>query len=307
VSVNGVNAGVWLEPLGNPSHRWLDDLFQIPTALSAKHRLLTIQLVPLSGGPAWNAAQYEALSHVSPFIDDRAPSKVPGLVAQGNTTTSVTLTWGRARDNVGVTRYEVHGSQTPSFTLGPQTLLGETTGTGFLHKDGIAETWYYRVRAVDGASNTGDPSDQASGTTGSVLEIEAESLLPAVEQTAPAVHQGNCCGLSWSGGAQLWFQAGQPSAHVTLAFAVPKAGQYDLSAIVTRAGDYGVFTVAVDGQVVGQPYDAYKATLDTQQVGYGPRQLGAGQHTLTITVTGKHPASAGYLVGVDKLELALLH
>ncbi len=72
VYVEGVDAGVWLQPLGNPSRRWLDDTFQIPAGLSAGRATLSIRLMPLEGSPPWNAAHYEALSHVEPFRDVRA-------------------------------------------------------------------------------------------------------------------------------------------------------------------------------------------------------------------------------------------
>jgi len=37
----------------------------------------------------------------------------------------------------------------------------------------------------------------------------------------------------------------------------------------------------------------------------GHRQLAAGTHTLTVTVTGKNAASANYLAGLDYLGLQL--
>ncbi len=307
VRVNGVDAGLWLQPLGNASRRWLDDVFQIPATLTAKHSTLTIQLTPSEGRPAWNAAQYEVLSHVEPFSDSQPPTQVVGLVAESNRTTSSTLRWARATDDVSVARYQVYGSKTPGFTPGPQTLLGETTGSGFLHHGGLKETWHYQVRAVDRAGNMGRFSAEVAGRTGAVLAIEAESLLPATGETAPAVRQGNCCGISWSGGAQLWFQSGAANASFTVSFEVPKAGRYKMSAIVTRAIDYGIFTASVDGNPVGQPYDAYSPMLQVQPASYGELELAAGKHTLTITVTGKNPESRWFLAGLDLLELELLN
>lgn len=38
----------------------------------------------------------------------------------------------------------------------------------------------------------------------------------------------------------------------------------------------------------------------------GQLPLTAGRHTLTLTVTGKNPAAAGYLAGMDYLTLRLL-
>jgi hypothetical protein len=62
VLVNGQFAGTWLEPLGNPYHRWLDDSFLLPTGLTAGAPRLSVTLVPTPGAPPWTAARYEALS-----------------------------------------------------------------------------------------------------------------------------------------------------------------------------------------------------------------------------------------------------
>jgi len=306
VEVDGQNAGVWRQPLGNEAHRWLDDFFQIPAGLTAEKKEIMVRLVPLDGSPAWNAGRYEALSHVPPFLDNKAPSQVTGLTAEGNRTNSVTLKWDRASDNVGVASYEVYGSQEPDFALGPETLLGETTATSFTHEDGLKETWHYWVRALDGAGNAGKPSEQASATTGPVLAVEAESLLPPVEANTAAVRQGNCCGIRWSGDAQVWFQARSADRYFTVAFEVPKSSTYDLSAVFTRARDYGIHTLSVDGKRVGQPFDAYSPTLGTQRADYGQVELSEGRHTLTLTVTGKNDSSSGFFAGVDLLQLELV-
>ena len=306
VRVNGTDAGVWREPLGNTTHRWLEDTYQLPASLTAGHDKLAITLVPQAGAPAWSAARYTALSEVAPFSDTRSPSQVTGLTAKGGRTNTVELSWQPASDDVGVDHYEVYGSQTPNFALGPDTLLGTTRSPGFTHTDGLNETWYYRVRAVDGAGNAGAVSDQVTATTGSVLDIEAESLLPPVETTATVNSQGNCCGITWSGDAQLWFQPHSAPNHVTVAFDVPKTGTYDLSVVQTLAPDYGINTLAIDGATIGAPFDAFDPNrVSIQSVGYGTHALTAGRHTLTLTVTGKNASSRGFLAGLDVLELEL--
>jgi hypothetical protein len=62
VLVDDVVAGVWLQPLGNPDHRWLDDSFLLPAALTAGAGRIRVELVPTGGSPPWSAAQYQALS-----------------------------------------------------------------------------------------------------------------------------------------------------------------------------------------------------------------------------------------------------
>jgi hypothetical protein len=107
----------------------------------------------------------------SPEIPDtRPPSQVTGLDATGGPG-SVALSWEAATDNYLVGGYEVYGSREPGFEVGPETLLGRTDATEFTHSnlDKAAQTWYYRVRAVDADGNVGKASEQASATTDEVL------------------------------------------------------------------------------------------------------------------------------------------
>ena len=64
VWVDGMNTGQWQEPLANPTFQWLDDSYQLPASITAGRSTLSITLVPLPSGPAWNAAKYTAISRI---------------------------------------------------------------------------------------------------------------------------------------------------------------------------------------------------------------------------------------------------
>lgn len=66
VYVNGQDAGEWQEPLANPYHQWLDDVFQLPASLTFGKAVLNIKLVPAGGSPPWSAANYTALTETMP-------------------------------------------------------------------------------------------------------------------------------------------------------------------------------------------------------------------------------------------------
>jgi D-arabinan exo alpha-(1,3)/(1,5)-arabinofuranosidase (non-reducing end) len=184
VLVNGRQAGIWLQPLGNSSHRWLEDAFDLPPALTAGRRELNIRLEPLPEASAWQAARYEAFAHVMPYIDRKPPAEVTGLVVTGGATNAIHLTWVPAFDE-SVVRNEVYASRFPDVGIRPDAMVGVTGSNGFDHEDlGFGEMWYYRVRAVDTSGNAGAPSATASATTGNVLSVEAELLLPS--ETASA-------------------------------------------------------------------------------------------------------------------------
>ncbi|GAA0593714.1 DUF2961 domain-containing protein [Kribbella sandramycini] len=299
VFVNGRAAGTWMQPLSNPHQRWLDDNYQLPPALTAGRSRLEIELHP--SGPAWTAARYVVQSLVQPYVDRRAPGRPQDLQAVGGVGNEISLSWSHSGDDSGVARYHIYGT-----TGGRERLVGSSALPGFVHRGvGLGERWRYRVEAVDLAGNVGPKSAVVEATSGNTLRVEGEATLPPVSSTVLVDAQGNCCGVSWSGGAQAWVHGGKAGDQVVLGFDVPAGGNYELAAVLTKAADYGVVELRVDG---GAPvrFDGYAASgVSTQRVGLGSRQLAAGKHQLTITVTGKNPAATGFLAGLDVLELTL--
>jgi hypothetical protein len=88
---------------------------------------------------------------------------------------------------------------------------------------------------------------------------------------------------------------------------------YTKSMIVTVQGNPDYFHVIYrqfndsSGVTTFNPFDGYHAntvTIDFE-VNFGNVALAAGSHQLTWTVTGKNPASANYLVGIDYLVFTL--
>ncbi|GAB3743024.1 DUF2961 domain-containing protein [Microlunatus parietis] len=307
VSVDGKDAGLWRQPLGNATRRWLDDSHPLPAALTAGKTSITVILEP-TGDANWHAAAYQALSRRPAAPDTEDPGPVAGLTADAGESTAVTLSWTAATDDDYAPRYEVHASTTAGFTPSEDTLAGVSRGPGFVHAElDVRQTWYYRVRAVDAAGHAGPYSDQVSATTGDTLRIEAESLFADATATAPLQVQGNCCGVAWSGGAQLWFTPTSADQTVTLTFELATAGTYALTGAQTLASDYGINELILDGERLGEPFDAYNSpeVKISDPIAYGSRELAAGKHTLVLHVTGKNPDSTSYMAGLDYLQLVL--
>src|SRR5260370_33589813 len=73
---------------------------------------------------------------------------------------------------------------------------------------------------------------------------------------------------------------------------------------MTKARDYGIVSLAVDGSQLGQSFDGYNfPNVTVATVDYGPVPLSAGAHQLTFTLVGKNASSLNYLVGIDYLLL----
>jgi hypothetical protein len=111
--------------------------------------------------------------------------------------------------------------------------------------------------------------------------------------------------VNWSNGGQLWIHGTKAGDKVVLEFAVPTTGSYKLSTVLTKAADYGIADISVDGNNPVS-FDGYVAAgVTTQKVDLGTATLAAGKHQLSVALTGKNAAAIGYLVGVDLLDLEL--
>jgi hypothetical protein len=66
VLVDGVSAGFWYEARTNPSSRWREDVFEIPSSLTAGKSSISIDLVPTAAGTSWNEFRYRVYSRLTP-------------------------------------------------------------------------------------------------------------------------------------------------------------------------------------------------------------------------------------------------
>ena len=107
----------------------------------------------------------------------------------------------------------------------------------------------------------------------------------------------------WSGDAQLWWKCGQEGGELSFTIHAPAAGDYDLSLRLTAAGDYGKLAVCMDGEPLEREADCYAADLSIIEADMGRVRLTAGEHVVTLRCTGKNSASAGYFIGLDRLDL----
>ena len=109
----------------------------------------------------------------TPPADTTAPTSVTNLTAAASSTPSVSLSWGAATDNVGVTGYRVSRNG---------TVLSTATGTSFVDSTIAAGSSYtYSVAAVDAAGNVG-PATSVTATV--------PSPAPTTDTTAPTAVTG---------------------------------------------------------------------------------------------------------------------
>jgi lysophospholipase L1-like esterase len=127
--------------------------------------------------------------------------------------------------------------------------------------------------------------------------------------------QANCCGLTWDGGSQLWFQGTATGQTFTVHFTVPGSGAntWQLGADLTTSFNYaeGEFElVPPSGSPVPlagtqtMPWNGY-AAVSLKYLDLGTQVLTGGDtYGLMFTVTGEDASSTGYQFGLNYLTLS---
>ena len=134
--------------------------------------------------------------------------------------------------------------------------------------------------------------------------LEGERL-KILERTGGTTETQRIRGHNWSGDAQLWWRDAKPGDRLVLALPVARAGRYKLVVHLTRSHDYGIIQFSLDGAKLGEPLDLYSPkAVAADPLVLGTRELAAGEHKLTLEVTGSNPKSAPrHMAGLDYVKL----
>lgn len=136
--------------------------------------------------------------------------------------------------------------------------------------------------------------------------IEGESLVDDAVVTGGTLRVQDMSGFTgeWSGDAQLWWVEARPGDRLNLPLTAPEAGSYELVGFFTRAGDYGIVRILVNGEPAGSLMDGYADGVEpTGPLSFGRVQLVQGVNEVVVELVGKDVRaggySDGYLVGID--------
>ena len=140
--------------------------------------------------------------------------------------------------------------------------------------------------------------------------LEGEDL-KIVERTGGMTTVQDCSGFydgRWSGGKQLWWHGARPGDKLTLAVPVKRKGRYSVRAVFTKANDYGVIRVWMNGRKLGKPIDLYNpSVIYTRLMDLGVINLPKGEVPFTIEIAGKNKkAVPKYMAGLDFIMLKKL-
>ncbi len=171
--------------------------------------------------------------------------------------------------------------------------------------------WYARPGAKDQAKPI-EPADLRIVTPPPLPEpkrvegaLEGEKLeLLAVTGGKTSIQRSSVW--PWSGEEQLWWVDGAPGDVLSLGFAAPEDGRCNVYAVFTKAIDYGIMQLSINGVKAGEPLDFFNdGVIVSEEVHLGAFNLKQGQNTLAVEITGANEQSdpKRHMFGLDYLLL----
>ncbi|MBN2138281.1 MAG: DUF2961 domain-containing protein [Sedimentisphaerales bacterium] len=112
-------------------------------------------------------------------------------------------------------------------------------------------------------------------------------------------------GQAWSEEAHLWWTGAKTGDTLELAVPVAKAGTYRLKTQLTKAVDYGIVQLYLNGEKLGDSIDLFNnGVIATGQIDLGVHKLDKGQAVLKAEIVGANEkAVKAYMVGLDYVLL----
>lgn len=187
------------------------------------------------------------------------------------------------------------------------------------------EVWHWHATTtIDYAAAVmwyGKPGTKAVGAP-SCEEVIAEAKMPVsyvspkflpripgfTFKSAPAgsvevQNMSQFTGGKWHEDRQLWWKGAKPGDKLELTVTLEKSGKQRFVCSMTKAVDYGTVQFYLDGEKIGQPVDLFNnGVIHTGDLTLGEVDAEAGEHTLTVEITGKNEKATNYLFGMDQFR-----
>lgn len=108
----------------------------------------------------------------------------------------------------------------------------------------------------------------------------------------------------WSRESQLWWRNGETGSELITKFILNQTGKFRVSAQLTKAVDYGIIQISINGIPVGSKFDGYMENgVKAYEVDLGSQVLSEGENILSIKILGANKnAKPGNMAGIDWLQ-----
>jgi hypothetical protein len=150
------------------------------------------------------------------------------------------------------------------------------------------------------------PIDRKTGKVQGAIEGESMKIVGKSAGSAAGQNMRPFRADRWSGNDHLWWTGARPGATLDLELSVKQAGKYELQVVLTKARDYAVVELLLDGKSLGGPIDLFdsRQVVTTGVLSFTPPELKAGNHKLTLKIVGANSrAVKAYMVGLDYVRL----
>jgi hypothetical protein len=109
----------------------------------------------------------------------------------------------------------------------------------------------------------------------------------------------------WKNDSQLWWTGAQPGAKLEIGLSAAATGRCEVSVCLTKARDYGIVQLSLDGKKAGEPIDLFNPdVIPTEPISLGVHDLAQGRHVLGIEILGANPkAEKSYMFGISQIDL----
>jgi len=265
-----------------------------------------LDTVPGPGTYYYRATAFDAAGNVSAAsssasvsIADTTPPTVPSGLTASVAGSTVTLAWVASTDNVAVTGYTVYRGATAGFTADASSRVAGTTTTSYTDSNLGAGTYYYRVLALDAASNASVASDAASTT---VVAPPGQPTTLTVNPTEDAATYGAAPTTNYGADSQLSSRGTGTNSPISsyLKFAIPAAPTG-----TTLTGASLRVRTSTDPTAASADAHTFSIVTGTWSAGtvtWNTRPTGAG--ALLGTLIGASALNTNYVVALDATKLA---
>jgi hypothetical protein len=109
----------------------------------------------------------------------------------------------------------------------------------------------------------------------------------------------------WKSDNQLWWTGAQPGDKLDVVLQVRISEVYVVVVKLTKAVDYGIIQMHIDGKKVEKKIDLYHdGVIPSGPISLGVHKLEKGNHKLTVEIIGANEkAMKAYMFGLDQIIL----
>ena len=222
-----------------------------------------------------------------------------GLIAEQN---EQAVTLQTTEDKITLARADIEVMKTTENSMMPEELLAT------LKEPEVSDLIAYLGSPMQvPLPGQGPVYDPKTRRVPGALEGEALRIVRKTRGSARPQKMQHFRDDKWSGVDHLWWTGGKPKDKLVLEFSSKLEAKQEVFIVLTKARDYGIVQLSVNGENIGKPFDLYSPkVVTTGIISLGSLTLKKGNNQFGLELTGRNPkAVPAYMVGLDYVWLGV--